>query len=322
MSSNPLDEMQKAVDIVVGSPHPYNKIAATIAGTDKAGRNFSLSRTNYWPAAIEKALGREQRIGSSSGTIHAETACILAAPATEGANLFVTDPFCPNCAKNISEAGIKAVYIDHKGFMKDFAVRRGDHFESMSLRICEKAGIAVYEIRRKDRVIEPLYKPEPRYIPINESPAEIERTGSADEDTFSELVALKRGDHRGRRFATSIARDHKGSAWAITARSHPAIGYSHAINAEEIFKTEDKYSFILEPVNRLLMNAARHGLKIVSGLVYSSSVPTAREQVNLLGAGITSLYIGDTTKARDSDSLSALRLLSKNDIISVQELSL
>ena len=29
--------------------------------------------------------------------------------ATDGASLCVTDPFCPNCAKNIAEAGIKRV---------------------------------------------------------------------------------------------------------------------------------------------------------------------------------------------------------------------
>src|SRR5262245_21403475 len=128
---SPFAQMQKAVDIVNTSPHPANKIAATIFGRDKTGRGFSLSHTNFWPRAILDHFGMEARIGNASGTIHAETECILASPApTEGASLSITDPFCPNCAKNIAEAGIRTVYIDHKGFKKDFVARRAHAFEN------------------------------------------------------------------------------------------------------------------------------------------------------------------------------------------------
>src|SRR5690606_7708262 len=115
-----------------------NKIAATVFGHDLAGKPFSVSRTNFWPAAIANSIGTEDDIGDSSGTIHAETAAILAASHTAGAALCVTDPFCPNCAKNIAEAGIKTIYIDHKGFDKDFATRRGGDFQNMSMRICAR----------------------------------------------------------------------------------------------------------------------------------------------------------------------------------------
>ncbi len=325
MPLDPFEQMQKAVDIVNTSLHPDNKIAATLAGEDRPGRYFSLSYTNYWPPVIENTIGHAARIGNSSGTVHAETAVILASAGhgSAGTSLFVTDPFCPNCAKNIAEAGIAAIYIDHKGFGKDFAVRRGDHFESMSLRLCEKAGINVFEIRRRDRDIKPIVRIPERYKPFEDSPVKIERLKSADDDTFREVIAEARKEHRGRRFATALARDSKNGAWSLVARAHPALGYSMSGDKDELEKLRDagKYSFILEPVNRLLMNATRRGLKLVDGLVFSSGIPTSREQVNMAGANIKNIYIGDMLKARDDDCFRAMEVTSRNNIISFQRFS-
>ena len=181
MRPDPYTEMQKAVDIVNTSQHPTNKIAATLFGQDHEGQVFSVSRTNYWPEPILKKIGTTQRIGNSSGTIHAETACIMNAPCTEGASLCVTDPFCPNCAKNMAEAGIKTVYIDHKGFNKDFVARRGDEFENMSMYICESAGISVYEIRRKEKELIPILKIAPAYRPVEDFPVSINPAEKAGE---------------------------------------------------------------------------------------------------------------------------------------------
>ena len=116
MSVSPFAAMQAAVDIVNASPHPVNKIAATLFGVDQSGHAFSISRTNNWAAKIKEKIGTDTMIGSCSGTIHAETACIFAAPYTDGTSLCVTDPFCPNCAKYIVASGISSVYIVHKGF--------------------------------------------------------------------------------------------------------------------------------------------------------------------------------------------------------------
>ncbi len=314
MLPDPFEQMQKAVDIVNTSLHPENKIAATLCGDGK--NYFSLSYTNYWPEPISHHIGKDTRIGNSSGTVHAETACILSAPHSAGASLFITDPFCPNCAKNIAEGGIKTIYIDHKGFNKDFAERRGHHFESMSMRICEKAGITVNEIRRKEREIIPILEVAPDYVPADESPVEMDDIGSADEDTFRELIADKKKEHRGRRIAVAIARDSRARAWGLTARAHPAIGYSLQRDAQEMEHPQDgKYSFMLEPVNRLLMNAPRRGMKLIDGLIYSSGVPTAREQVNVVGAGFKNLFIGDLLKARDEDAFNAMNLLTKHGIV-------
>ena len=175
MSQTIYNHMQAAVDIIAQSPHPTNKIAATLAG-----ENFTISRTNHWPSAIDATLGRETKIGNASGTLHAETACILTAlhdgHATQGADIFITGPPCPNCMKNMAESGIKALYIDHKGFDKDFAQRRGEDFENMSMRIAAKAGIDVYVIYRKEERFDVISQHRIGYKPSIENPARIETT--------------------------------------------------------------------------------------------------------------------------------------------------
>ncbi len=171
----PFNALQKAVDIVNTSSHPQNRIAASIFH-EKDGWLFS--QVNQWPALIESKLGREQRIGKSSGTIHAETACIYEAAfqnslPVQGASIAITDPPCPNCVKNMAEAGIDNIYIDHKGFQKDFAKRRIEHFNLLSVRLAEKAGISMYEVNRKSQSIKPITIAQKNYIPFNEKPLEI-----------------------------------------------------------------------------------------------------------------------------------------------------
>lgn len=308
-------EMQKAVDIVSTSRHPQNKIAATIFGTDKDRRPYSIAKTNYWPKAIQETIGTQKDIGNSSGTVHAETACILAAPYTNGASLCITDPFCPNCAKNIAEAGIRTIYIDHKGFAKDFAERRGEHFQRMSMQICEKAGITVYELSRKEKKLTPIIEIPETFVPQEESPVEIEKLTGANENNFHALIDLKAETHRGRKFAVAIAKNRRGDVFGLSARAHPAVGYLMDADSAEMEQPEGKYSFIQEPVNRLLMNAPRHGLKICNGLLFSSQVPTAREQVNIIGAGLSSITVRNMGAARDDWALAAMRQLGKAEIL-------
>ena len=129
---------------------------------------------------------------------------------------------------------------------------------------------------------------------------------AADETHFNLLVAEKRAAHGTYRMACAVARDAGKRAFALTALAHPAVGYTIETDIGALEQTDGKYSFIMEPVNRLLMNAARRGLRIVDGLLYSSQVPTSREQVNLAGGGITSLLVGDAGKARDDAALHAM----------------
>lgn len=311
--------MQAAVDIVNNSPHPTNKVAAALFG---AGGAFALARTNDWPPAILEHFGSDTDIGNSSGTIHAEVACFLSAPGpTEGGALYVTDPPCPNCAKNMAEAGMTAVYIDHKGFDKDFAARRGAQFEDMSMQIFARAGIGVYEVRRKEQTITPIQTAAPDYAPPNDSPVILSLIHCPIDDTadaaFMDMIADARANMRGDNFALALSLTRDNHSAALTARAHLAIGYSTRIDAPELHDDHGKYTFILEPANRILMNAARLGLRLSPQHFHTEQVPTARELVNLVGAGMKTLHIGNPGAARDEGALKALDQLEKACIIKV-----
>ena len=309
--------MQRAVDIVADSPHPVNKVAAVLSGKDSAGNNFHVRATNFYPAHIVNALGAGTRVGTASGTVHAEMACILRAPRTKYARVFVTDPPCPNCTKYMAEAGICEIYIDHKGFDKDFAARRGASFAHMSLRICHRAGIKVFKIWRKDRRVECILDHIETYKPPVENPAFLDDLPPAlgafnDPESHEFLTAYTRltMDLNTKRFenepfAFCLASDKYDTIRILSANIHPVIGYTSSMHDDQ----NNKYSFNLQPVNRLLTNAARKGLSIVPRTTGASRVPTAREWVNMLGANLSDIYIADTWASRDDGGLAALKLL-------------
>lgn len=311
---DPFTAMQAAVDIVGSSQHPDNKIAATLFG-----HTGGLSRTNYWPPPILSAFGMSAGIGNASGTVHAETACILQAEfPTEGASLCITDPLCPNCAKNIAEAGIKKIYIDHKGFDKDFFRRRAGHFETMSMRICEKAGISVYEIWRKDERLVPIYEPQPNSFVSEDSPIYREPIETPNDGVFGEILTQGFKIHQKRKFAVAFAQGKDGKYVSLTARGHAVTGFTmdDPDDVAVIENREEKYSFFQEPVNRLLMYTARHDMTLCDEFFFCSQVPTSREQVNLVGMGIKRISIGDMRKARDTGAIAAMEQLSNAGILS------
>lgn len=294
--------MQAAVDIVQTSTHPTNKIAATLTGTD-----YTLSRVNHWPKPISASIGRDIDIGNSSGTIHAETECILDAPKTDGASMFITDPPCPNCMKNMAEAGIAKLYIDHKGFDKDWAKRRGESFDQMSMRVAERAGIDVFVMYRKEERFEVISRHPPGYRPSIEHPAIIE-DASEPFDTLIQNAHQSEGDEP---FAIALTTDQK----YILVDRHPTVGYT----AETVEPKDDKYSFILQPLNRLLMIASKEGLPLNPEHIYSSRVPTSRELVNFIGAGFDQIQIGDTKTARDEFGPLALKQLIEAKILKLSK---
>ena len=310
--------MQAAVDIVGQSPHPANKVASTIVGTDHHGQTYAFSRTNYWPHPIADHIGTETKIGNSSGTVHAETVCVIEAPLTRGAAIFSTDPSCPNCVKNMAEAGITTIYIDHKGMVKDFANRRKADFEQMSLRICRDAGIAIYEVTRdkaaRTATLKPLI-PEPASLAQKFTSAVIAPLqGLPDGQDFG-LEITKAGQAlQSDVFAVAVSSDpdvkyHLISAKAATVIGHPDDDDSHP--------PDSKYRYVLQPLNRLLMTASREGLTINPDFVFSSRIPTARELVNMIGAGLTKIRIGDMDSARDEHGPQALKQLQDANILTV-----
>lgn len=310
---DPYTAMQEAVDIVGSSQHATNKIAATLFG-----RNFALSRTNYWPESILKSFGMEMRIGNSSGSIHGEVATLLdAKEPVMGARLAITDPPCPNCVKNLADAGVREIFIDHKGFDKDWAQRRSGHFEGMSMQICEKAGISVHVLYRKDKRIDTIFHSHPGYVPVEDSPITSEPVEAPSEAVFQSVVQQAYTIHHRRKFAVAIMENGNGGYVAAIARGHAVTGFTME-DPEDIFeieKNQPKYTLFQEPVNRILMFRARHGYKLCDGYFFSAAVPTAREQVNLVGAGIKRITVGDHNKSRDADGPVAMKQLSDAGII-------
>jgi len=310
--------MQSALDIVHKSPHPTNKIAATLFGVNRAGEDFSISRTNHWPDSIYNTIGTTTKIGNSSGTIHAETACILnALNSTENSSLCITDPFCPNCAKNIAEAGIKNIYLDEHGFGKDFFIRRGEHFDRMSMQICERAGINVYALNMLTKEMRTILEIEQDYKPTEDSPILAEPVESIHDAILHDIVESTTIANQRRKFAIALAKSKNGNNFALIARAHAVIGYSlqKPEEALDLLTPRGKYSFIQEPVNRLMMYMARKGFTLYPDYLYCSQVPTAREQVNLVGANIKRITIGDTQKCRDPRGFDAMAQLKSAKIL-------
>lgn len=297
--TSPYQIMQSAVDIVGSSAHHANKIAAAIRGTALDGTPYTIAGTNFSPSILQEKFGAETRFGNSSGWVHAEVGCILRAPCTKDAHIFLTDPPCPNCAKNIAEAGIKEVYIDHKGFEKDFALRRGEEFKSMSMRIFAAAGITVFKIHRKEQKIEPVISVDDNYSPPSEYPVKIitaEATPSLEQ--FKACIEQKTDKYKDVPFALCLAYDEqKDETLILIASPHPSIGYTQ----NDDLTKEGKYSFILHPVNRLLMTARYYGLSIFPGYIFASQTPSARELINMLGAGYDTLYINSGEKREIAD---------------------
>lgn len=308
--NDPYELMQRAVDIVNSSEHPQNKIAAVLAGHDPEGAPYTIAYTNYWPEAIRVKIGTQTRIGNASGTVHAETACIMNSPKAGGAELFITDPFCPNCAKNLAEAGIKTIYIDHKGFEKDFVNRRGEHFETMSLKICEEAGIRVCKIWRRERRIECLLEADSAGKNLS-VPVSVHYVY----DSFKNFITAMMKEMNGVPFAASVGTDIANKTnIALVAQAGLVTGMRNEDNQEE-----GKYNFAVEPINRLLMNAAKNGIRLNHEHIFSSRIPTAREQVNLAGIGVTGILVGSKSQARGEDSLEAMRLMEEKGVMSFVE---
>ncbi len=317
MTLTPFKLTQTAVDIVGTSPHATNRIAAALSGKDSNGNEFVISRTNFYPAAIAEKLGTWQKIGNASPTVHAEMAVLQAAPKTEGSAIAITDLFCPNCAKYMAEAGVKTIYIDHKGFDKDWAERNGNDFEHMSMRIAKHAGINVYVVNRKKEDLTPIFESSSRYAPRIENPIYLEKyNGLAEISEFMPFVAQRKQFYKDLPFAAAFALGGLGTMYAIAANEHPSIGYT----SKTLDEPEGKYSFTLQPLNRLMLAAKRHGLNINSDFLYVSRTPTPRDLVNAVGANLTKLYIGDREQSRGPNSLAALEKLEGAKIVEIFEI--
>ena len=183
----------------------------------------------------------------------------------------------------------------------------------MSLRICEKAGIDVFRIYRKDKRVEHLLKIPENFRPVIEKPGRVmPLEGEISDRIFQQIIEDEKKDYGVRPFAVAVAVNmNNKKTYTLSAETHPCPGYT----AQTVERGDEKYSTILQPVNRLMMMAARHGLKIQPGYLHSSRVPTARELVDMIGTKLTHLRIGDAAKGRDNGAMDAYRQLKDAGIL-------
>lgn len=281
-----------------------------------------IIKTNYWPAIIEERIGSTTRIGNASGSIHAETACLFEAwkkgIPTDQLRMIITDPPCPNCSKNLVEAGIRYIALDSAGYEKAYFKENENDFRAMSLEIYQRAGVQVDEIFLNTEKVKTLVEMEDdAYIPPDDSPPLINTIQDIDNRTFDTLIAEAARMHEKRKHCVAIGKKTNGEKVSLIVRAHPVIGHTATAPHEalEINNPANKYSFIQEPVNRLMMIMIRQGVRLEPGYLYCSQVPTSREQVNMVGAGIQSIMIGDLSRSRDSDGLAAMALLQEKNIM-------
>ncbi len=286
----PFQAMQHAVDIVNTSEHNKNKVAACLVSGDRY-----IAKTNYRPDILKQHFDAKDRIGNSSQFIHAEVACIFNAPfPTHGASLFITDPMCPNCAKAICEAGIKHVYIDHKGMEKDFFIRRKDAFEQLSIPMMEQSGISVSIIYRKEERIEKIL--------------------DEDHSENSRNHVVKRNNN----LKTELQKRIKSSSdrsFALCMTDKSTLYIPEIQN--DIDHNNTKYRDSVSPLNRLLFNVKRYGYNIEDMHVACNLYPSSRDLVNAVGFGIQKITIGSQIVDHDTDGQDAAGTLKKIDIIDI-----
>jgi len=304
--------MQMAVDIVNSSEHDHNKIASCLfTDTDYN------AQTNHRPAAFAVHFTPNMRVGGSSQYIHSEIACIFDADfPVEGASIAITDPPCPNCAKAICEVGINHVYIDHKGLDKDFAARRGDDFQSLSLLMFEKAGVAVSILYRKDKRLEPLITQ-----PV------LTRRGAArgieffDWDnayTFKHYLALfrERQAHTAWAVGQVMENDQRLGVIVFEELTNGLTPQDYALHR----RMSQKYRLPVDPLNRLLFFARQKGYDLVDNRVAVNLAPSSRAIVNAVGYGIRHIDVGEQKPDHDDLSHIAAELVKHHDILKIEYL--
>ena len=314
MNDHHFQYMQQAIEAESKSNHNTHKVGALICGTDTNAHKYEVARSNFWPIELVENIGKDQKLGNASTTVHAEIAAILSAPSTEGADIYITDLPCPNCSKAMAEARIGKIFINAEAFNTELGRKMEPFFNDVSTIIFKSAGISVFEINMKEKYVNQIVSPSPnKLISIHRPLCMLEINSSQiNKNGFASLTEKHKSDTA---FASCYAKNELGQYSFISAASHRSIGLNTQ-ESEEISNIQDKYKSSLQPINRLLLSCARYGLKIDKDYLYSSQTPTSREFVNLIGAGYTSLTIGDRTKYRDKYGLKALEQLEGCGVIS------
>lgn len=313
--------MQGALNAKAESKHGTHKVGALICGYDNSGNQYNVAHPNYWPTLLEQYIGRDKKLGKASTTVHAEVATILKAPATEGANIYVTELPCPNCAKMIAEARIANVYI-HSGTHKTpLGKKLKPFFENVSLPILNSAGINVYEIITESQTVHKIApQKETEMCPIERPVLHIPLEDAQINTKHFNALIKEQTAMLNTPFAACYAKDSTGHYTFLCAQSHRSTGLA-TDQVKTINTIQNKYNPVIQPLNRLLLTCARYGLKAEPNYLYSSQTPSSREFVNLIGAGFHTLIIGDRKKHAPNGGKRALKQLENSNIIKIHSTS-
>lgn len=306
MTDSDFDHMIDARKIEEESAHPTHKVGALIIG-----ENFKIAHANFWPKLLHTHIGPDKKLGNASTTVHAEIAVLSEACGAEGADFYVTDLPCPNCAKMLAEARIANLYIDHATHQTPLGKKMEPFFQKVSLPILKAAGINTFEVDIESKTIEQLLHAEDSALVSAQHTVHNVEIGSNDitQKRFLTLISEHQTlENLDLPYAAAIARDKTGNGHFLFVYPQRSVGLSEA-EADRLRAIQNKYKPSLQPLNRLLLSCTRFGLDIVPDYIFSSQVPTSREFVNMIGAGLLSLTIGDKTKCRDQWGLKALAQL-------------
>lgn len=293
--------MQKAVETVKLSPHKTNKIAATFFGLcnkTEAQETFATSSCNSYPDTIKAYVASGTRFGTRSGYIHAELNAILKRDqAWNQASIAITDPPCPNCMKHIASAEIKNIFIDHKGFEKDFFKRRLSDFNILSKAVAEHSGISFFKVYRKEKKI----------VPIPTEPSkQIENHGFF-------LVPLEE--------KTSFQNTNKKTTGLIVSNvnAQKLWAYSHEFSYDEKKNAaiplnpllSGRFNLLSSPLSHTVLGALKRGLSLDKKSFLLNYFPSPSEFIFLLKLEAQQITIETKEKILTLDQSSILKELDK-----------
>lgn len=313
-----IKRMQDAVDVVLGSEHATSRVAACVFHPDHP-EAAPATGINSRPDCLKAHFAWDARLGSSSQFVHAEVSALgkFYGP-YRGAHLCVTDPFCPNCAKAMAEAGVRTIYIDHKGFQKDFIARNGDEFQSMSMLIAEKAGISVYMVNRKEELVMPILAQDTMTRPTASA---IEFFDIAAGMTLESAMATFR-QRLGARETWSLAfvREQDGAPRGLLVFEALPPGITPEDFRERGTTGTGKYRFPIDPLTRLLITVRRMRFTLLDPRVGCARVPSARALVNALGMGVSNIVLASSQADHDSNGAVAAKMLEDHQILTLTEI--
>lgn len=317
-------------DLSQQSDNAQYRIAAKLHGATPHNAIISYGQSNIQLSALADIPDKPASLGGVSDTIHAETAVIMGAGYSNHADLYVTDPLCPNCMKNMIAAGIARIFIDANGFDKIWYQRRAVYFDHISVPMAKKAGVEIYRVDVDAQCahildysidgkagnaasliqsapislshITPFSFEEYHGISDKMQDDVLVYHAGLDQGTvmFDDLIDHYQANYPDQPFAFAVGRDLDGNAVVIHMGETYPNGFDTQKDAALLtqmrkYNQGQKYRMRLDPVTRLLMGASRFGVSLRGAALYSSAVPSARCLINVVGYGMKQIHIGSMT---------------------------